>query len=174
MEFSRQEHWRGLPFPSPGWGVGGIFLNQGSNLGLLHCRQILHHLSHQATLKRRLFLLRRCCHPQWDVTWPAGSGHPDQVLLYLAFGGGINVKQGRAAHPKWRFMTTLSVNSLAQAATWAVTCPPWRPYNTPTCHHGGSCWVANRSLLCPGFFLGRNMVEEAHGGLTESPFPKRH
>ena len=25
----------------------GIFLTQGSNLGLLHCRQILSHLSHQ-------------------------------------------------------------------------------------------------------------------------------
>ena len=25
----------------------GIFLIQGSNLGLLHCRQILYHLSHQ-------------------------------------------------------------------------------------------------------------------------------
>ena len=28
----------------------GIFLNQGSNLGLLHCRQILYHLSHQRNL----------------------------------------------------------------------------------------------------------------------------
>ena len=25
----------------------GIFLTQGSNPGLLHCRRILHHLSHQ-------------------------------------------------------------------------------------------------------------------------------
>ena len=25
----------------------GIFLNQGLNLGLLHCRQILYHLGHQ-------------------------------------------------------------------------------------------------------------------------------
>jgi len=30
MEFSRQEYWSGLPFPSP-----GIFLTQGSNLCLL-------------------------------------------------------------------------------------------------------------------------------------------
>ena len=29
-------------FPSP-----GIFPTQGWNLGLLHCQQILHHLSHQ-------------------------------------------------------------------------------------------------------------------------------
>ena len=31
MGFSRQEYWRGLPFPSP-----GIFLTQGLNLGLPH------------------------------------------------------------------------------------------------------------------------------------------
>ena len=38
----RQEYWSGLPFPFP-----GIFLTQGLNLGLLHCRQILYHLHHQ-------------------------------------------------------------------------------------------------------------------------------
>ena len=42
MEFSRQEYWSGLPFPSP-----GVFLTQGSNLGLPHRRQTLYHLSHQ-------------------------------------------------------------------------------------------------------------------------------
>ena len=41
MEFSRQEYQSALPFPSP-----GIFLIQGSNLGLLHSRQILYCLSH--------------------------------------------------------------------------------------------------------------------------------
>ena len=39
--------------PDNNTGVGcysllqGTFLTQGSNLGLLHCRQILYHLSHQ-------------------------------------------------------------------------------------------------------------------------------
>ena len=33
--------WVALPF------LQGIFLTQGSNLGLLHCRQIRYHLSHQ-------------------------------------------------------------------------------------------------------------------------------
>ena len=42
-EFSRQEHWSGLPSPPP----PGIFLIQGWNLGLLHCRQILYHLTQQ-------------------------------------------------------------------------------------------------------------------------------
>ena len=31
----------------------GILLTQGSNLGLLHCRQILYHLSHQGNRKKR-------------------------------------------------------------------------------------------------------------------------
>ena len=42
MGFSRQEYGSGLPFPSP-----GIFLTQGSNLGLPHCRQVLYCLHHQ-------------------------------------------------------------------------------------------------------------------------------
>jgi len=42
MEFSREEYWSELPFPSP-----GIFLTQGLNPGFLNCRQILYHLSHQ-------------------------------------------------------------------------------------------------------------------------------
>ena len=36
----RQQYWSGLPFPSPGY---------LSNLGLLHCRQILYHLSLQGS-----------------------------------------------------------------------------------------------------------------------------
>ena len=41
MEFSRQEYWSGLPFPTP-----GDLPHQRSNpclLCLLHCRQILYH-----------------------------------------------------------------------------------------------------------------------------------
>ena len=45
MGFSRQEYWSGVLFPSL-----GIFLTQGSNPGLLHCRQILYCL--KATRER--------------------------------------------------------------------------------------------------------------------------
>ena len=45
MEFSRQEYWSGCHSL-----LHGIFLPQGSNSGLLHCRQILYHLSHQGSL----------------------------------------------------------------------------------------------------------------------------
>ena len=42
LDYPRQEYWSGLPFPSP-----GDLPNPGVKLGLLHCRQILNHLSHQ-------------------------------------------------------------------------------------------------------------------------------
>ena len=41
--FSRQKYWSGQPCPPP-----GDLPDPGSNPGLLHCRQILYHLSHQA------------------------------------------------------------------------------------------------------------------------------
>ena len=46
-----------LEFPGKNTGVGshsllqGIFPTQGSNLSLLHCRQILYHLSHQGSAR---------------------------------------------------------------------------------------------------------------------------
>ena len=45
MGFSRQEYWSGLPFPSE-----GDLPDQGSNAGLLHCRDILYLLRHQEGL----------------------------------------------------------------------------------------------------------------------------
>ena len=52
MEFSRQEYWSGLPFPFP-----GDLPNQGLNLGLLHCRQVLYCLSHQRSPLLKTFTL---------------------------------------------------------------------------------------------------------------------
>ena len=53
MELSRKEYWCGYhSLPQ------GIFLTQGSNLGLLHCRWILYHVNHQGSLETRI------CHPQ--------------------------------------------------------------------------------------------------------------
>ena len=50
--FSRQGCWSGLPFPS-----SGIFLTQGLNLGLPHCRQMLYHLSHQGSFNHWLHII---------------------------------------------------------------------------------------------------------------------
>jgi len=46
MEFSRQEYWSELPFPSP-----GDLPDPGIKPVLLYCRQILYHLSHQGSPK---------------------------------------------------------------------------------------------------------------------------
>ena len=49
-QFSWQEHeWIANPFS------GVIFPTQGSNPGLLHCRQILYRLSHQGSLLRESY-----------------------------------------------------------------------------------------------------------------------
>ena len=44
MEFSGQEYGSGLSFPTP-----GDLPDPGIELGLLHCRQLLYHLSHQGS-----------------------------------------------------------------------------------------------------------------------------
>ena len=58
MEFFRQEYWSEKKKKNTGVVshslFQGIFLNQGSNPGLLHCRQILYHLSHQGNPSLRL------------------------------------------------------------------------------------------------------------------------
>ena len=51
MEFSRQEYWSWQPLL-----YQGIFPTQGSNLGLLHCRQILKHRSHQGSPYLSIYL----------------------------------------------------------------------------------------------------------------------
>ena len=48
MEFSRQEYWSGLPFPSP-----GDLSNPGIEPCLLHCKADLYHLSHQVSPLRK-------------------------------------------------------------------------------------------------------------------------
>ena len=70
------------PWDSPGKNTGvdchallqGIFPTPGSNLGLPHCRQILHHLSYQGSLWGIL---------QWPQHWrpmtPAGHPHLDSL-----------------------------------------------------------------------------------------------
>ena len=37
----------------------GIFLTQGSNPGLLHCKRILYHISYKTTMKYNLISIRK-------------------------------------------------------------------------------------------------------------------
>ena len=66
-------------FPGKDTGVGshyllqGIFLTQGLNLGLLHCRQILYHLGHRFSSVQLLSHVR-LCHPM-DCSMPGFPVH---------------------------------------------------------------------------------------------------
>ena len=74
------------PWDSPGknTGVGGhsllqgIFLTQGSNPGLLHCRQILDHLSHQG---RQVNLEYSKKPSTWQVHKDKSGKHVEPALL---------------------------------------------------------------------------------------------
>ena len=112
MEFSRDEYWNGLPFPFP-----GIFLTQGLNPGLLHCRQILYCLSHQGRVcwDHLMFSFHgRCCNCRvFLVTGPAcGCLHGGDVT---AVGVRVPVQWpwawGLESGPLW-----VSCSSCAQGA----------------------------------------------------------
>ena len=85
--FPRQAHWNGLPLPSP-----GIFLTQGSNLGLLHCMQMLHHLSPQGSRQlcnlyftpAMLILLNITLYSQVrNLQWPSKVSEKDKFSSLL-------------------------------------------------------------------------------------------
>ena len=93
MGFSRQEYWSGLPFI-----LQGIFRIQGSNPHLLHCRQILYHLSHQGSPGNRWGKFKRMvsCSSMW--TRAAGtsrggstSGTHEPCILCVRWPSGRHV-----------------------------------------------------------------------------------
>ena len=53
MGFSRQEYWGRCHFL-----LQEIFLTQGSNSGLLHCRQTLYHVSHQGRMRIKILKIK--------------------------------------------------------------------------------------------------------------------
>ena len=76
-------------FPGKNTGVGchfllqEIFPTQGLNLGLLHCRQTLYHLSHQGNPVLCLI----CRVPDlWSSLWHAGSLAVACQILVVAYG----------------------------------------------------------------------------------------
>ena len=73
MEFSRQEYWSGLPFPSP-----GVFPTQGSNPGLPHCRKTFYHLSHRE-LSQRTFQIWSPLLVVFGITYPS---LPDEKVSF--------------------------------------------------------------------------------------------
>ena len=71
IEFSNQEYWNVFPFL-----LQGIFLTQGSNSGLLHCRRILYQPSH----KERVLLYTVVFNmPYYNVYWPPQKWNIDHL-----------------------------------------------------------------------------------------------
>ena len=91
-----QPTWLLCPWNSPGenTGVGchfllwAIFRTQGSNLGLLHFRQILYHLSHQGSPWRAILMGKKKYVLKWTHCRRARSEHsfpftPQDILVSL-------------------------------------------------------------------------------------------
>ena len=83
MGFSKLECWSGLPFPSP-----GDLPDPGSNPGLLHCRQILYHLSHQRSLNKWACAYIWVCPFVRVNMWPCTS---ESVFIFQYLGIAVNV-----------------------------------------------------------------------------------
>ena len=81
--FSRQEYWSGVPCPLP-----GDLSNPGLNPGLLYCRQIFHHLSHQGSpwvLEWVAYPFSREIFPTQESNW--GLPHCRWILYQLSYQG---------------------------------------------------------------------------------------
>ena len=62
----------------------GIFPTQGSNAGLLHCRWILYHLSHQRSPLADTYLAASLASTNWKLKYPpAGASQVAQLLKNL-------------------------------------------------------------------------------------------
>ena len=103
--FARQEYWSGLPCL-----LQGIFPTQGLNPGLLHCRWILYHLSHQESpVYNRICMYDVCIHILYIYythiihthsiyTYPIGSfsleiSNINIIILFYKWNWGIKIPQ---------------------------------------------------------------------------------
>ena len=98
MGFSRQEYWRGLPFPSP-----GDLPDPGIEPVVLHCRWILYCLNYQGSPastilqhKSTLCVFKIYTPPLCLSKAPSGSGgdHPHECSLVPCFHGPCWLCQG--------------------------------------------------------------------------------
>ena len=80
MEFSRQEYWSGLPFPSP-----GHLPKPGIELVLLYCRQIVYCLSNQGSPTETILTLKLKELPIFQIILICSVYlHKTHVLVYPA------------------------------------------------------------------------------------------
>ena len=132
MEFSWQEYWSGLPFL-----LQGIFLTQELNLGLLNCRLILYHLSHQGSQEFKWILV--CEHLQqlysvtkrspstddWTSTeWAVHAAEYHSALSY-------NMNEPTKPYAEWSGLTAKVTHIL-----WSHLCEMPRGGESPETENG--------------------------------------
>ena len=120
VEFSRQEYWSGSCFL-----LQGIFPTQGSNAGLLHCRQILYQQSQLYQQREAFLMLQSCltlCGPM-DCSPPGSSVHGILQLRILEW---VAMPSSRESSPP-RDRTHVSCSSCI-SGRFCTAEPRGKPY----------------------------------------------
>ena len=102
MEFSMQEYWSGwhaLP--------QGIFLTQGLNPGLLHCREIVYYLSYPGRPITRSDPISRQPSQEWSLWWREDKWLKIELSL-CAFSIPYKLKYRYLSKYSLRFITTIN------------------------------------------------------------------
>ena len=117
--FPRQEYWNGLPFPS---------------LGDLHCRQILHPLSHQLPIRQiNVSDSSRVLPQPWVCIQP---------IILLSFPGGSN---GKESAPQCRRHKRCRFDLWVRKIPWSRKAQP-APVFLPGKFHGQKSLVGPQSM----------------------------
>ena len=116
----------------------GIFPTQGSNPGLLHCRQILCHLSHQGSPERYLGLGKSTQNPQkWELLSYSCIQSVSNVKYIFVQSNGLSRFYSRAD----------TLGQLTVDCEGYPELPKWLSGKESACHcrwckrHGSNPWV---------------------------------
>ena len=145
----------------------GIFLTQGSDPGLLHCRQILHRLSYEGSVRRVCFCRHSGylhCHQPPDYPWDHSPVLPCtacQSLLGRGLRGSFLVPSA-SQRLVWASLSPLSLTSVSRGLCALVLVPKALPLCCgASVHLFWLPWLALcfTGLVCP--YLG-SLVHPLH------------
>ena len=141
IEFSRQEYWSGLPFPSP-----GDLPNPGIQPSLPYCRWILYQLSHQGSPLEGLMLKLKL---QYFGHLMRRAGSLEKTLMLGKIEGRRRRGQQRARWldsitNSWSLLKLMSIESVMRCHHFILCCPLLLlPSNYPLIRV-----FSNESVLC--------------------------
>ena len=127
----------------------GIFPTEGLNLGLLHCRQILYHLSHQGRSLHKIYTLYKkkiqCLKnlQQLCLGKPSQTAHGITLLVQLALPPNFSSQQLYECGPPTVTSLFYLVNIVSFWLHWVLVVP----------HGIFSLWHMGSALRCAGFSL---------------------